>query len=279
MIPFDFDYYKPDSIEEAVNIYEELALKNKHPLYYSGGTEILTLARTKVIETGAVIDIKDIPQCKVFELRKKEIIIGAAVTLSQIAEAKYFPLLKKVTLFPADHSTRDKLTIGGNLCGTIIYKEVVLPLLISDSKILISGKKGNRLVEINQIFDRKLNLEAGELLVQISIPRENMERPFYAVKVRNQGVWGYPLISLAAVIKHGLLRVAVGGLCAFPFRSRKLEETLNNKKMTVEQRISEALKFLPAPISEDIQGSAGYKSFVFLNVLQETLDLLEGEIK
>ena len=279
MIPFDFDYYKPASIEEAVNIYGELALKNKRPLYYSGGTEIITFARNNHIDTSAVIDIKGIPKCMAFELREKEIVIGSSVPLSQISETNYFPLLKKVTLFPADHTTRDKLTIGGNICGTIIYKEVVLPLLISDCRLLIAGKKGNRLVEINQIFNRKLNLEAGELLVQIRIPRGNMQLPFYAVKVRNQGESGYPLISLAAVKKEGFIRVAVSGLCAFPFRSRKLEETLNNKTNTMPQRILESLKSLPGPILGNIQGSVEYKSFVFKNVLQEALELLEGEVK
>jgi CO/xanthine dehydrogenase FAD-binding subunit len=279
MIPFDFDYYKPDSLEEAVEIYHELALKNRKPMYYSGGTEIITFGRNNDIQTYAVIDIKGIEQCKVFELREKEIIIGSAVALSQISEGNYFPLLKKVTLFPADHTTRDKLTLGGNICGRVIYKEMILPLLISDCKVLISGKKGNRLVDINQIFNRKLKLEPEELLVQIRIPRENMNLPFYAIKVRNQGVSGYPLISLTAVRKHGLIRVAVSGLCAFPFRSRKVEEALNNKKISIQQRTLETLKLLPGPILENIQGSAEYKSFVFLNVLQEALELLEGEVK
>jgi CO/xanthine dehydrogenase FAD-binding subunit len=279
MIPFDFDYYKPDSLEEAVNIYDELTLKNRKPMYYSGGTEIITLARTNAIATGAVIDIKGISQCRVFELAEKEIIIGAAVTLSEISETNYFPVLKKVSLFPADHTTRDKLTIGGNICGRIIYKEVVLPLLISNSRILISSKKGNRLVDINQIFNSRLNLEPGELLVQIRIPRENSKLPFYAVKVRNQGVSGYPLISIAAVKKDQLLRASFSGLCAFPFRSIKLEKALNERRLTIKQRILEALKLLPAPISNDLQGSADYKSFVFQNVLQEALEYLEGEVK
>ena len=276
MIPFNFDYYKPNSIEEAVNIYGELSLENRSPLYYSGGTEIITFGRKNDIKTSAVIDIKGIPECTVFELREKELVIGSAVTISEISETNYFPLLKKVTLFPADHTTRDKLTIGGNICGIIIYKEVVLPLLISDSKVLISGKKGTHLVDINLIFNRKLNLEAGELLVQIRIPRENMGLPFYAVKIRNQGVSGYPLISIATLKKDQLIRVAVSGLCAFPFRSRKLEDALNNKKNTINQRISEGLKFLPAPILGDIQGSVEYKEFVFKNVLQEALELLGG---
>jgi len=279
MIPFNFDYYKPASIDEAVNIYEELSLKNRKPLYYSGGTEIITLARNNKIDTSAVIDIKGIPQCRMFEISEKEIIIGSAVSLSEISETNYFPLLKKATLFPADHTTRDKITIGGNICGEIIYKEVVLPLLISDCKVLISSKKGTRQVDLNQVFDKKLLLEPGELLLQMRINRENTGLLFYAVKIINQGVTGYPLISIAAVKKDNFIRVAISGLCAFPFRSRKLDEAMNNKNMTIPQKTLAALNLLPAPITQDIQGSAEYKSFVFKNVLQEVLQSLGGKAK
>ncbi len=29
MIPFNFDYYKPDSLEEAINLYRELDAQGK----------------------------------------------------------------------------------------------------------------------------------------------------------------------------------------------------------------------------------------------------------
>lgn len=278
MIPFDFDYYKPASIDDAVNIYQELVLRNKKPLYYSGGTEIITSARNNNIETSAVIDIKEIPQCMVFELTEKELIIGSGINLSEISETNYFPLLKKVTLFPADHTTRDKLTIGGNICGAIRYKEIVLPLLIADCQLLISSKNGSYLVDINEIFNKKLNLKPGELLVQIRIPIANMNLPYYAVKIRNQGVSGYPLISFAAVKKYQLIRVSISGLCAFPFRSVQLDDALNNKGLTIDQRILKSLDYLPAPISDDIQGSSDYKRFVYKNILKEALEQLEGDL-
>jgi hypothetical protein len=38
MIPFDFDYYKPESMDEAFKYYQDLLNNNKKPLYYGGGT-------------------------------------------------------------------------------------------------------------------------------------------------------------------------------------------------------------------------------------------------
>ena len=34
MIPFDFDYYKPETIQEATLLYADLNKTGKKPLYY-----------------------------------------------------------------------------------------------------------------------------------------------------------------------------------------------------------------------------------------------------
>ena len=42
MITFDFDYYKPDSVEQAVKIFKDLSERGKTVIYYAGGTEIIS---------------------------------------------------------------------------------------------------------------------------------------------------------------------------------------------------------------------------------------------
>jgi CO/xanthine dehydrogenase FAD-binding subunit len=112
MIAFDFEYYKPDSLNEAVKLYGKLSRSGKNPLYYSGGTEIITMARRNDIFTKAVIDIKGIPECNVYEIRGNQLVTGAAVTLTNIAENKVIPVLSKTSNFAADHTARNKITIG-----------------------------------------------------------------------------------------------------------------------------------------------------------------------
>ncbi|WP_268811928.1 hypothetical protein [Brevibacillus reuszeri] len=38
MIPFDFDYMKPESIQEAISIFRQWEAAGKEPKYYCGGT-------------------------------------------------------------------------------------------------------------------------------------------------------------------------------------------------------------------------------------------------
>ncbi len=133
MIPFDFEYYKPDTIEDAIQLFNKLELDGKKPIYYGGGTEFISMARMYNKYTGAVIDVKGIPECNVFEFKNDNLIIGSAVTLTKIAEENPFPLLSLTVKRIADHTIQDKITLGGNLMGTIIYKEAILPLLLSNS--------------------------------------------------------------------------------------------------------------------------------------------------
>ncbi|WP_220483287.1 FAD binding domain-containing protein [Paenibacillus thiaminolyticus] len=117
MIPFDFEYYKPCTIQEAIDLYHTLHADGKEPLYFCGGSEIITMARLNQLYTQAVIDIKDIPECTVLESNAEQILIGAAIPLALLEEWKEFPLLSWVCNRIADHTSRYKITLGGNICG------------------------------------------------------------------------------------------------------------------------------------------------------------------
>ena len=41
MIPFDFDYDRPSSVQLAVHTFQSLQKQGKNPIYFGGGTEII----------------------------------------------------------------------------------------------------------------------------------------------------------------------------------------------------------------------------------------------
>lgn len=42
MIPFDFEYYNPTSVNEALQTFLDLQANNKRTLYFAGGTEFIS---------------------------------------------------------------------------------------------------------------------------------------------------------------------------------------------------------------------------------------------
>lgn len=276
MILYNFDYYRPDTIDEAVQIFKQLDRENKNPLYYGGGSEIISMARVHNIHTRAVIDLKAIPENNVLEFQGDKLVIGSSVTLSRISESKLYPLLGKSSGRIADHTMQCKITLGGNIGGTIIYRESVLPLLLSDSDVVIAGGNKIKQVSIHEVFNERLLLSRGEFIVQFIIGKEYATLPFVHVKKTKNEKIDYPLISIAAIKKDNSIRFASSGVCPFPFRSSQVEECLNAKDDPLEVRAANAIKCLPSPILNDLSGTSSYRKFVLMNTLISTLETLEG---
>lgn len=273
MIPFDFIYVRPNSLKEAALAYQELETKGKSPVYYAGGSEIITMSRIGSIEPGAVIDIKYIQECKVLSLDKQKLHIGAICTLNEISQSQLFPLLSLSCGRIADHTNQCRITIGGNLCGSIIYRETSLPLLISDAEIIIFSQSGERTVPFQSVFDGRMRLSPGEMIVELTVPLWALSaRHAHIKKTANEKI-DYPLLSLAAIQHENKIRAAFSGICPHPFRSKEIEYLLNDNKISFSQRAEAAADLLPDTVYSDAQSSREYRLFVLKNTL---LELLEG---
>lgn len=275
MISFNFEYYKPETAPEAVETFLRLTGEGKNPMYYGGGTEIISMARVHNLTLGAVVDIKGIPECNVLEFNNGHLIIGAAVPLTEISESKLFPLLGKSGGRVADHTIQRKITLGGNLAGTIIYRETSLPLLLCDSQVVIAGPQGIRQAAFSEVFHQRLNLQPAEFLLQTVTDREYVELPYIHVKKTKQDKIDYPLLTVVAIVKDGHIRLAFSGLIAYPFRSRAVEDALNDRSLPINQRLDRVIACLPGTPLTDILGSAEYREFVLRDTLMNTLATLE----
>lgn len=275
MITGRIDYYKPDTINKTMKLFN--SIKNKQPIYYSGGTEIITLGRLNLVQTGALIDIKGVPESDIFEIQDDFLITGAAISLTEVEEKNIFPLLSAASSEIADRTARNKITIGGNVCGQIYYREAILPFLLSDSLVVIAGPNSVKSVSIHSVFRQTLQLQEGELLVQILTDTQYLHLPFICIKKRQQWETGYPLVTVACLKKGDELRFAFSGVCPFPFRSKEIELVLNNRNLSISARVHNSLEKLPSSILNDVEGSKEYRLFVLKNTLTEILMSMEEE--
>jgi CO/xanthine dehydrogenase FAD-binding subunit len=276
VIPFDFDYYRPSSLHEAVQLFQTLHGQKREPLYYCGGTEIITLARLSQLQTSAVIDIKGIPECSAMYIEDGQLVVGSAVTLTAVSDSGLFPLLGKTCTGIADRTARNKITFGGNICSRIMYREAILPLLLADSVVVIAGLTGVRQASIHQVFVERMRLHPGEFLVRVHTQAGYTQLPSVHVKRRRIGSVGYPVVTLAALKKDGRIRIALSGVCDFPFRSLSMEAILAETSVPLASRVELALRLLPAPPLDDLEASAEFRTFALRNALMDGLQALEG---
>lgn len=271
MLAFNFDYYKPVSLKEAIELFQKLDRQQKQPQFFSGGTELITLGRLNLAYSEAVIDVKGIQEIRGIESKEDQLFIGAGIPLAEIEKWPYFPLLSKIVSEIADHTAREKITLGGNICAQIFYREAALPFLLGENDVVVAGREGLRQVAFNDLFSEQLRLGRGELLVQLVADKRLTAAPYFAVKRRQQWETGYPLITIASVKIAGQVQVAISGYCSFPFRANQAEVFLNNQELPLGEKVKRALDVLPEPVLDDVEGSADYRRFVLSNLFNDVL--------
>lgn len=277
MIAYDFEYYRPETYLEAIDIFQQKSIESKNPIYYSGGTETINYARKGLIKTGAVIDLKDIKECLQFSEIGEEIIFGAALNLNEIVENTSFSLMADVANKIADHTVRNRLSLGGNICGRLFYREAILPLLVTEATIVVAGKDGIKRVPILELFDKRLNLQNGEIILQANVNKKYIYLPYFNKRKEKQGEIDYPLFHLVGLKVDGQIRFAFSGICSYPFRSIELEKILNDSTMSYEERAISVVNNLPTSIRNDIYSSNDFREFLLKDAIINALIELEGD--
>jgi xanthine dehydrogenase YagS FAD-binding subunit len=95
--------------------------------------------------------------------------------------------------------------------------------------------------------ERDTNLQHGELIVAIELPRSNFARNSYYLKVRDRASYAFALVAVAAALELNgntitQARVVLGGVAHKPWRSREAEGALAGQPVSEEsfRRAAEA---------------------------------------
>lgn len=179
---------------------------------------------------------------------------------------------------PDDLETvRNRLSLGGNICGRLFYREAILPLLVSEAVMLVGSQNGIRRVPILNFFDKKANLKDGEILLQVEVDKKYITLPFFNKRKEKQGKIDYPMFHLVALKVDENIRFAFSGICSYPFRSIEMENFLNDDSKSHEERADYAIENLPTSIRNDIYAPNEFRKYLFKNALISALEELEGE--
>ncbi len=252
MIPADITYLRPETAEEAVDAWT----RHEGARYLAGGTEITTSARrTAAYDLRACIDIKHIPEASGHETAGGFLRLGAAVTLSDIADRDLFPLLSATCRDIADRTVRNRLTLSGNLAGMLPYREAALPLLIADAVVVSiapgpnGGAASRRERKLRDIFDRRLVLAPGELVLSFSVPVAAAQWPWHHRRKTRTGPVDYPLATTCMTRDGKNIRFAVAGAHPYPFRSDAIDAALTEWFASLPPRV--AGDNIPPSVAED----------------------------
>ena len=244
MIP-ELEYFRPKSVDEALNILETSGGKAK---FIAGGTDIIPgfqQQSKRFSDISVLIDIKSIHDFNKIESDGEFIKIGAACTFSEIMNnpkvSDFFPLVTKAASTVGSLQIRNLATITGNFVNNAPCADSVPPLLVYNAKIEIRSKKETREIALEDflIAPYKNQLKPDEIVTKIIIPKPslNARGDFYKLG-RRRGV-AISRITLAvlleienAIIKD--IRIACGAVTPIGMRFHELEKVVKNRVATKE---------------------------------------------
>lgn len=269
IITADLVYYKPESLDEFHQCVAELKAKGLRFIYYAGGTEVVSALRQNKLQVDALVDVKGIEELTRIIETEAELIIGAAVPLNVIIDRMPESLLSKVSSKIADRTIRNVLTIGGNLCGRLPYREAVLPLLGMNAEVVLIQNGEIIRKKLMEVFDKRMLLTDNALLYQIILPKNEISWAFQRRFTESIGV-DYPTLHFVAMASEAQVMLGLSGFAGFPvfkFMSRSQFDEAKHLPDAIMESFMNLVK-------SDDRCSAEYRQFLLKSAFAECLEVI-----
>jgi carbon-monoxide dehydrogenase medium subunit len=263
MYPPKFDYYRANSVSDAIS----LAQTHAGAKFLAGGHSLIPILNLRLAEPAALIDIGFIDGLKgITATRDGGCKIGALTPHAMIAANPDVPTaLSEAAGIIGDPQVRNRGTIGGNVAHADPGSDLPTVLTALNASFEISGPDGDREVAANDFFHHLFitDLQNGEILKSIRIRSPHPGRMFndaagsaYA-KLPNPAS-RYAILGAAAVItardgKCESASVAIGGVTDTARRASSVEAALVGQELT-EEALAKAAEAVQDDLGEDLQG-------------------------
>ncbi len=266
MIPAQFDYVAPATIEEALSA---LADGGDDAKIMAGGQSLLPVLRMRLNAPELVIDLGRIDSLRGVRDDGDAIVIGAMTPHSEIQTNdlvhEHALLISRAVAEVADPQVRHRGTFGGALAHADPAGDLGGPALALDAQFVVAGQGGTRTIDADDFFVDLFTtaLEDNEILTEVRIPKRTGWGAHYEKFVRVAHQW--PIVAVAAAVRVegntiAEARVGLTNMGSTPLRARSVEEALVGQPAT-----DDAVRAAAASAAEgtnpptDLNGDADYR--------------------
>ncbi|GAB2739681.1 FAD binding domain-containing protein [Nocardioides pakistanensis] len=266
MIPAQFEYVAPATVEEALTA---LAEGGEDAKVMAGGQSLLPVLRMRLNAPSLVVDLGRIETLRGVRDDGDAIVIGATTTHSDVYHdplvREHARVICEAIEQLADPQVRHRGTFGGALAHADPAGDLGAPVLALGATFTIAGTGGTRTVAADDFFEDLFTtaIREGELLTEVRIPKHTGWGGHYEKFVRVAHQW--PIVAVAAAVRAegGTIaeaRVGLTNMGSTPLRARAVEQALAGQPAT-----DEAVRAAAASAAEgtdppsDLNGDADYR--------------------
>lgn len=268
LIPPQFEYYAPSSLDEAVELLERYDGEAK---VLSGGQSLIPLLKLRLAEPEALVDISRLEGLSYIREEGDWLRIGANTVVNDLHEADLirgkYPIFHDAASVIADPLVDNRGTVGGNLAHGDPANDLPACTLVLGAQVVAQGPKGSRTIPVREFFEDTFvtALEPNEILTEVQVPKARPRQGNAYLKIEKRaGDFSIAAVAVNVVLDgHGTVEEAGIGLTSVGPTPLLAEEASNHlaggtaDEATVA-RAAELAEQAADPVS-DLRGPAAYK--------------------
>jgi aerobic carbon-monoxide dehydrogenase medium subunit len=229
VIPAEFDYVAPETLDEAL-----AALKDggEDAKLLAGGHSLLPLMKLRLAAPTLLVDLRRVPGLSGISRSNGSWSIGAMTTHTAMESESDLGLMSAVAHTIADPQVRNRGTIGGSLAHGDPASDQLAILLAYEGSVVIRGESGEREVAAADLFEDYLTTAVGEGEVLTETRWPALEDYGWGYQKFNRRKEDWSMVAVSALVKKASdgscedVRIGLTHMGNVPLRATAAEQAL-----------------------------------------------------
>ena len=263
MIPAEFSYVRPTSIEEAAQAAGQPGAK-----VIAGGQSLLPLMKLRLARPSTIVDIGRIPGLSgTHYLADGGVEMGALTTYAQVIAETQLEWTREALSNVGDVQVRNRGTLGGSIAHADPASDAPAIALALDYSAVLRSPRGERVVPLDGFFTGPFTTTAADDEILVALRRPPLpDGVGGAYEKLAQPASGYAMVGVAVVlgrsggtVSHA--RVALTGVADHPYRAKAVEDALVGSDGSAGAIAAAAPHATDGvTVNSDIHANAAYRS-------------------
>jgi carbon-monoxide dehydrogenase medium subunit len=232
VIPPEFDYVAPDTLDEALSALSEGGEDAK---VLAGGHSLLPLMKLRLAAPTLLVDLRKVPGLRGVQRENGQWKIGAMTRHADMQGNADLGPVGQATALIADQQVRNRGTIGGSLAHGDPASDLPTVFLACEGSLTVVGPGGTREVAAADMFEDYLTTAVGEgeIVTDVRVPTFDEWGSSYKKFTRRAEDWA--MVGVLAMIKKAGdgsfedVRIALTNMGSTPLRATAAEDALRGK--------------------------------------------------
>jgi carbon-monoxide dehydrogenase medium subunit len=237
VIPAEFDYEAPESLDEAVRMLHE---NGEDAKLLAGGHSLLPLMKLRLATPTLLVDLRRVPGMHGIQRENGSWRVGPMTRHADLQDTPELGVVARAASGIADQQVRNRGTIGGSLAHGDPASDLPAVLLALEGDVSAQGPNGLRSIAAADLFQDYLttSLAHDEVITEVHLPATDGWGYGYEKFTRRAEDWA--MVGVCALVKRAGdgscedVRIGLTHMGSIPLRASAAEAALRGQGLDAD---------------------------------------------